>query len=56
MWLTISPISSIWPITASVGPPPVPRTRATDEPTTSRITSSANDEQDWRNTVAADDS
>ena len=39
MWWTISPISSMWPITASSGPPAVPFTRATVEPTLSWVTS-----------------
>ena len=28
MCVTISPISSMWPTTATTGPPPVPATRA----------------------------
>ena len=35
MWWTISPISSMWPMTATDLPPPVPATRATVEPTES---------------------
>ena len=51
MWWTISPISSMWPTIASTGPPAVPTTRATVEPTVSWVTS-ANSAQASRNTVA----
>src|SRR5918995_3556110 len=52
MWWTISPISSMWPTTASSGPSPVPLTRATVEPTVSWETS-ANALAASRNTAAA---
>ena len=39
MWVTMSPISSMCPTIASVGPPPVPLTRAHEEPMTSLVTS-----------------
>src|SRR5919202_1773999 len=35
MWVTTRPISSMWPISASRGPPAVPGTRATDDPSVS---------------------
>ena len=38
-WVTITPISSMWPMIASVGPSPVPFTRAQVEPITSVLTS-----------------
>ena len=37
-WVTISPISSMWPTTASRGPSPAAATRATVEPTVSELT------------------
>ena len=52
MWWTISPISSMWPITASSGPSAVPFTRATVEPTLSWLTS-ANAAAASRKTAAA---
>ena len=48
---TISPISSMWPTIASVGPPAVPGTRAQTDPMTS-VTTSANAEAASRNTPA----
>ena len=39
MWWTISPISSMWPTTATNGPSPVPLTRATVEPMVSWVIS-----------------
>ena len=51
MWWTISPISSMWPTTATDSPPEVPGTRATDEPTESYVTS-ANAAAASRNTAA----
>src|SRR4051812_10856838 len=38
MWLTISPISSMWPTTAINGPSPLPSTSATLDPRTSPST------------------
>src|SRR5688572_4802009 len=52
MWWTIRPISSMCPTTASSGPPAVPLTRATLEPTLSLVTS-ANDAAASRKTAAA---
>ena len=42
MCVTISPISSMWPTTATVAPPAVPGTRAVELPMTSPRTSSVN--------------
>jgi hypothetical protein len=42
----------MWPSSASNGPPPVPATQATDEPSASLVTS-ANSEAASRQTVAA---
>src|SRR5690242_9282483 len=52
MWWTISPISSMWPTTATVGPSPVPATRATVEPTESYSISAPNAAAASRKTAA----
>ena len=51
MWWTISPISSMCPTIATERPPAVPGTRATVEPTVSKVTS-AKAEAASRNTAA----
>src|SRR3954466_14151029 len=51
MCVTIRPISSMWPTMASVGPSPVPFTRAIDDPITSTETS-ANPEAAARHAAA----
>ena len=52
MWVTWTPISSMWPTTISDLPSAVPSTRANDEPTTSLPTSSAKSAQPSRHTWA----
>ncbi len=51
MCVTMSPISSTWPTTATVGPPPVPGTRASEVPMTSTLVS-AKAPASRRNTAA----
>src|SRR5689334_24973919 len=50
---TCSPISSMWPTIASFGPPPVPGTRANDEPRWSDPTSAAKPAHPSRHAFAA---
>ncbi len=52
MWVTWTPISSMWPTTISERPSAVPLTRANDEPTTSLPTSSAHGVHPSRHTRA----
>ncbi|HVW19124.1 MAG TPA: hypothetical protein VHB30_12840 [Solirubrobacteraceae bacterium] len=49
--MTISPISSTWPTTATLSPSAVPGTRATEEPITS-VSTVANASA-WRRQAAA---
>src|SRR3954453_19312147 len=53
MWVTIRPISSMWPTTATSGPSAVPSTRATLEPMTSPATFSEKRPAASRQTRAA---
>src|SRR3954447_19513278 len=51
MWVRIRPISSMCPTTATVSPPPVPATRAVEEP--SRSPSTSVNAPAWRRQAAA---